>query len=114
MRIACIIVVAAAFAAPAPAAAQSPSAGPRPPDAPVVSMPDLFGSRSKPAKPAALPSRPLPAVATLSDRPPDARVVCGMTLVPADPQHDAKIRHRPPADSPAFTVRSIEPRMCQR
>src|SRR5262249_40970686 len=40
-------------------------------------------------------------------------VVCGMTVIPADPQFDAGIRRTPPANGQTFTMQSIVPKDCQ-
>ena len=41
-------------------------------------------------------------------------VVCGMTLIPANPQFDAGIRRTPPANGRTFTLNTIEPKDCRR
>jgi len=40
-------------------------------------------------------------------------VVCGMTLVPADPKVDAKMRVPAPDSGLTFTLRSIQPTICK-
>ena len=40
-------------------------------------------------------------------------VVCGMTLVPADPKVDARMRVPAPDSGLTFTLRSIQPPMCK-
>jgi len=40
-------------------------------------------------------------------------VVCGMTLVPADPKIDTGIRHRVPENAPRFTIRTVRPEICR-
>ncbi len=40
-------------------------------------------------------------------------IVCGMTVIPADPQFDARIRRTPPANGQSFTMQSIVPKDCQ-
>ena len=40
-------------------------------------------------------------------------VVCGMTLIPADPKLDAAIRH-PAPENPNPTIRAIVPRACRQ
>jgi hypothetical protein len=40
-------------------------------------------------------------------------VVCGMTLMPADPQHDPGIRRTPPTNGQTFTMKPIVPKDCQ-
>jgi hypothetical protein len=40
-------------------------------------------------------------------------VVCGMTLVPADPKVDARMRVAPPDSGVTFTLRSVQPKICK-
>ena len=40
-------------------------------------------------------------------------VVCGMTLVPGDPQIDKGIEHDTPK-TPRFSIQTIEPQVCRR
>ena len=63
------------------------------------------------------PSRP--KVPALSQRPADPlqqqpTVVCGMTLIPADPNVDAAIRHPIPPHGHTFRVRTLVPQLCTR
>jgi hypothetical protein len=56
---------------------------------------------------------------TLSQRPelrlaPKPTVVCGLTLIPADPKTDPAIRHDVPEDGPRFSIRSVDPHLCRR
>ena len=41
-------------------------------------------------------------------------VVCGMTLMKADPKFDAKMRVAPKDTGTAFTMRSVEPTICKQ
>jgi len=41
-------------------------------------------------------------------------VVCGMTLVPADPKVDPKMKVAPPDGGVSFTLRAIQPTTCRR
>ena len=41
-------------------------------------------------------------------------VVCGLTLIPADPNIDPAIRHDVPEDGPRFSIRSVDPQLCRR
>ena len=41
-------------------------------------------------------------------------VVCGLTLIPADPNVDPSIRHEVPEDGPRFSIRSVDPKVCRR
>jgi hypothetical protein len=40
------------------------------------------------------------------------RVVCGMTLIPADPKVDPKMVIEPKADQTRYTIRAIDPPIC--
>jgi hypothetical protein len=42
-----------------------------------------------------------------------ATVVCGMTLVPADPKMDAGIRVTAPDSHISYTLRSVRPEICK-
>lgn len=44
------------------------------------------------------------------DRP---KVVCGMTLIPADPRIDPQILHEPPDTATKFAIRKVEPKICR-
>jgi hypothetical protein len=39
-------------------------------------------------------------------------VVCGMTVIPADPSIDPGIRFTPPKDTTTFTIRAVQPELC--
>ena len=41
-------------------------------------------------------------------------IVCGMTLMPADPKLDAAIRHPVPEGGPTPVISILEPRNCRR
>lgn len=41
------------------------------------------------------------------------RVVCGMTLIPIDPNVDPKIRVVPPQGDTRYTIRAITPPVCK-
>ena len=45
---------------------------------------------------------------------PKPTVVCGLTLIPADPKVDPAIRHDVPEDGPRFLIRSVDPKLCRR
>jgi hypothetical protein len=45
--------------------------------------------------------------------PSSAKVVCGMTVIPADPTFDARMRHAVPDRGTRFAIRSLEPGICQ-
>jgi hypothetical protein len=40
-------------------------------------------------------------------------IVCGMTVIPADPQFDAGIRRAPTTNGRTFTMNTIVPKDCQ-
>jgi hypothetical protein len=41
-------------------------------------------------------------------------VVCGMTLIPADPNIDSAIRHAVPESGPTYSIRAVNPPACRR
>lgn len=43
----------------------------------------------------------------------EPKVVCGMTLIPADPQIDPRFAIPIPQDGTRFTIRAIEPPVCR-
>ena len=45
---------------------------------------------------------------------PKPTVVCGMTLIPADPNVDPGIRHEVPENGPKFPIGSVDPKICRR
>src|SRR5262245_2339775 len=104
MRITAIVTfVAVVHIAPASIAAQQPKDG-LPPRA------NLFASPSKPPS----PPRFLFPTPTLTSPAPKPAVVCGMTLIPGDPNVDPGIRYEVPEDSPRFSIRSVDPTICRR
>jgi hypothetical protein len=44
----------------------------------------------------------------------ESRLVCGMTLIPADPNIDPAIRHIVPEHGPKFTMKIIQPPACRQ
>ena len=63
-------------------------------------------------------TRDLKAVARMQQRneaprPSAPRVVCGMTIIPADPKIDPKMAIGRPRDDVRYTMRSIEPSICK-
>ena len=84
---------------------------------------NLFVPSSKPPSPPRFlfpTPTPIPTPTPRLDHPPDVRlapqptVVCGLTLIPADPNVDPAIRHEVPEDGSRFLIRSVEPRVCRR
>jgi hypothetical protein len=73
---------------------------------------DLFGQQ-KPAAP-----KP-PAVdwnrgGVVEAKPPaQPKVVCGMTVVPADPAIDTKFRVAPPDDGVKYALKVVQPAVCK-
>ena len=66
---------------------------------------------SKPSK----PTRFLFPTRTPGVQPaPKPTVVCGLTLIPADPNVDPKIRREVPEDGPKFSIQSVDPKVCRR
>ena len=115
MRITSIVgFVAAVHIGSASIAAQQATDGLPPQASPFG---NVFAPKSKP------PSTPrflFPTPTPTFNQPPDARlaqkptVVCGLTLIPADPNVDPGIRYEVPEDGPKFLIRSVEPRLCRR
>lgn len=65
------------------------------------------------AQPAAKPPVNRPVNWNQPAPPPKLTVVCGMTLVPADPNADRALT-RPAPPAAAFTMRAIKPAICKR
>lgn len=86
----------------------SPGAGGLSPGAPARANPY---SRLFPVPGAEPGGRPTPTERRAPT--PEPKVVCGMTLIPANPQIDPGIAVAPPRNSPRFTIRAIEPSVCR-
>jgi len=77
---------------------------------------NLFAPKTRSSPPRFLFPTPTPRL----NQPPDARlaqkptVVCGLTLIPADPNVDPAIRHEVPEDGPRFLIRSVDPKLCRQ
>jgi hypothetical protein len=56
------------------------------------------------------PRKPLPAPPATTTSP---SVVCGMTLIPANPAVDRAMKRATPTDR-QFTIRAVEPTVCRR
>ena len=117
MRITAIgVFVAVVYIGSASIAAQQPANG-SPPQANPFG--NLFAPPSKPPSPPRfLFPTPTPTP-TLKQSPdvhlaPRPTVVCGLTLIPADPNVDPDIRHEVPEDGPRFLIRSVDPKLCRR
>ena len=119
MRFAAIVAfVAVVHAGSASTAAQQPTDG-----SPLGVTPfaDLFAAKSKPAAPPRfLFPTPAPTPTPRLNQPPDVpsgqqpTVVCGMTMIPADPNVDPAIRREVPEGGPRFLIRSVDPTICRR
>ena len=115
MRITAMVAfVALVPIGPASSAAQQPANG-APPS--VHAFGSLFVPPSKPpSAPRFLFPTPPPAL----NRPQDAAgtskpaVVCGLTLIPGDPDVDPAIGRDVPRDGPRFSIRSVVPKVCRR
>jgi hypothetical protein len=70
--------------------------------------PGLFGQQKQAPKPPKVDWnwRPTPAAQ-------EPAVICGMTVVPADPKADPKIRVAPPANGTTFTMTFVPPTVCK-
>jgi hypothetical protein len=112
MRITAILSFAAVvYIESAAMAAQQPTNGLPP-------QKNVFGNLLQPPVKAASPPRLLFPTPTFNQRPslrivPKSTVVCGLTLIPADPSVDSAIRHDVPEDGPRFSIRSVEPKLCR-
>ena len=111
MRIAiAVAILAGALAAPALSQAQSrPFPSPPGNNAPLPGQPRINPNVPLPRT---LPV-PSPQVSGNSTTQQPPTVVCGMTLVPADPKFDSAIR-RPAPDKPAPRIGMITPPVCRR
>ena len=115
MRITAIgAFVAAVHIGSAAIAAQQPTDGVPPQASPLG---NLFAPKGKPLSPQGfLFPTPTPAL----NQPPGARlatrptVVCGLTLIPGDPNVDPAIRREVPENGPKFVIRSVDPTLCRR
>ena len=115
MRITAILgFVAVVHIGSASIAAQQPTNG-LPPKANPLG--NLFAPKSKPPStlrflfPTPTPTLKQSADGHLASKP---TVVCGLTLIPADPNVDPAIRHELPEDGPRFLIRSVDPTLCRR
>ena len=71
---------------------------------------NLFAPKSKPAA-AQRFLFPTPAPALKPS--PKPTVVCGLTLIPGDPNTDPAIRHEVPKGGPRPAIRSVDPKLCR-
>ena len=115
MRITAIVAfVAAVHIGSASIAAQQPTDGLPPKASPLG---NLFAPESKPPSP---PRFLFPTPTPTLNQPPGVRlapnptVVCGLTLIPGDPNVDPGIRREVPEDGPKYLIRSVDPKVCRR
>ena len=108
MRLTAIVTfVAVVLIGPASMAAQQPANG-LPPRA------NLFGSQlSPPSTPSSPPRFLFPTPAPNVRLAPKPTVVCGMTLIPGDPNVDPGIRRDVPENGPKFPIGSVDPKLCR-
>src|SRR5437762_1414437 len=72
---------------------------------------DLFGQKKPPPRPPSVDWSWRPSADAKTPAPPV--VVCGMTLVRADPKFDPKMKVAPPDRGVAFTMRAVPPTICK-
>jgi hypothetical protein len=133
-----VIIVGTAFVAPSPSAAQSPSsstslaaplAAPSRLPSPgaksyreLFEVPDLAAKSTKRARVLSVfsvrsvPLWPVRRPERSAELKPDAtppQVVCGMTIIPADPTVDPRIRLTPPPSNTRHTMRMVPPSICR-
>jgi hypothetical protein len=72
---------------------------------------DLFGQKKPAPKPPKVDWNWQPPAA--QDQAAGPSVVCGLTLVPADPAIDPKIRVAPRDNGVKFAMKVVEPRICK-
>jgi hypothetical protein len=107
MRVACsCLTLAVVVAGTMPLLAQTPAGV----------QPSPYGSFfAKPARPA--PASGLHFAEARRFQPSEASanpaVVCGLTVIPADPKHDPAMRRVVPQSGTAFTMRAVEPSICR-
>ena len=72
---------------------------------------NLFGQKAPAPKPPKVDWNWRPPVDEA--QPAGPSVVCGMTVIPADPKIDPKIRVAPSNTGVTFTMRAIQPTVCK-
>jgi hypothetical protein len=75
---------------------------------------NLFEDPFKPALPTPLFMTPRLLQRGQQDARSTPKIVCGMTLIPADPNIDSAIRHAVPGNGPAYSIRAVNPPACRR
>lgn len=114
MRLAAIVAfVAVVHIGSDSIAAQQPANG-LPPSASAVG--NLFAPKRQPSsRPRFLFPTPAPTLnqsrnGRLGQKP---TVVCGLTLIPGDPDIDPAIKREAPDESPKFSIGSVDPKVCR-
>jgi len=72
---------------------------------------NLFGQKAPAPKPPKVDWNWRPQVEPAQPAKPS--VVCGMTVIPADPKIDPKIAQKPPDTGITYTLKVIEPTVCK-
>jgi hypothetical protein len=76
---------------------------------------NLFAPSSKPASPPRyLFPTPLSQAHAAAQAAKKPTVVCGMTLIPGDPNVDLGIRRDLPEGGPRNSIRSVDPKVCRQ
>jgi hypothetical protein len=73
--------------------------------------PPLFAPPSRPAKPPKVDWNWRPQAEP--SQPAKPSVICGMTVIPADPKIDPKMALKPPDKTTWYTVKVVEPTVCK-
>ena len=73
--------------------------------------PDLFGQKNPIPKPPKVDWNWRPSAGQA--QPPKPSVVCGMTVMPADPKIDPKMAVKPQDTRTKYTLKVIEPTICK-
>jgi hypothetical protein len=73
--------------------------------------PNLFGQKAPAPKPPKIDWNRRPSAGP--DAPATPTIVCGMTMIPADPKIDPKMKVAPPDRGVVFTMRTVQPSICK-
>lgn len=105
--------VAVVYAGSASIGAQQPRNG-APPASPFANRFEPKSRRVSPPRflfPTPTPRLNSPSGARSASTP---TIVCGLTLIPADPNVDPGIRQEVPKDGPKFLLRPVDPKVCRQ
>jgi hypothetical protein len=72
---------------------------------------NLFGQKTPVPKPPKVDWSWRPSTETA--QPAKPAIVCGMTIIPADPKIDPKMRVAPRADGTTYTLKVVPPTVCR-